>query len=1056
MKEAVISPSRSACPELASGGIMGEEVVAVSPAVVACGNPAKGGSGGLRGVEKQTKPIIVLKHTLILLLAFTTTLCHAQHYHLRNFTPQNGLGSSSVNHIFQDAKGFVWFANQMGGITRFDGSNLITLTTADGLINNDATYIANDRKGNLWIGTAAGVSVFNGSAFRNPAITDKTVYCIHASRQNTLWFATLGDGVIALDESGKKTAFTTANGLAHNSVFTITETADGALWFGHRKGIAVLRKGIITDFSNRFPEPDGNIFFCSFADQNGEVWFGSESGKVVIAKPGDVFVDFKLPAPFNKSFISGITRDQSGNLWFATANGLLKFDGTNFKIFNQQNGLSTDAVQAVMCDYENNIWVGTLTGGANLLSSEAFVRFGSKEGLTNKTVIQVNADGKTGRQFIATAEGLFIFSSNKIARASLPQELQAAYISAVSVDANGQLWLCVGDEVLMLGEQQQHFNIKKRWNTAGETEIISPQHILHDNLGNTWVATFGSGLLKFSGGQAQAFLSKNSSLPDDLLVIHLDAQGALWISTADARLFRLAQNTFSEVGLKELSNAQTWSMATSANVSLFLGTANAGVAVVQNGKVHFINAASGLNSNYITSLLWEEKTKTLWAGSEKGLNKIELNEKHEPKNIIAYTEREGFNAASVNSISKDNSGSLLLATVDGLWVLNPLLDKTKNYPAKLHLSSIRLFYEAVDWQRFSKAIDTSTQLPQSLSLPHRQNHLTFDMQALTTANARYTFILEGQDEKWSTSAFNKAITYTNLAPGSYIFKAKAITGINTFSENEISFAFTILPPWWSTWWFRLLVAATVFGALIFYIKWREHSLRQSNIRLEKTVQERTHELELTLAQKEVLLKQKMMLMKEVHHRVKNNLQSISSLLTLQGASLKDEAAKVAITETQNRVRSIALLHQRLYKTDDIETVDFKAFTEDLVKQLGNVFNSGQNKVNIKLNIPEISLLTDIAIPLGLMLNELLTNSFKYAFEDVEQPEISIELIKKEPNNIVIHYADNGKGIQKPNPLESPETLGLRLVNLLALQINAKVTYTSKPSSEFLIEFSSKR
>jgi two-component sensor histidine kinase len=327
--------------------------------------------------------------------------------------------------------------------------------------------------------------------------------------------------------------------------------------------------------------------------------------------------------------------------------------------------------------------------------------------------------------------------------------------------------------------------------------------------------------------------------------------------------------------------------------------------------------------------------------------------------------------------------------------------------------------------------------------------------------------LEGQDEEWSSPTTNNAITYSNIIPGlEYTFKAKAVNSEGVSSET-VSFSFTINPPWWSTWWFRSVVFVVAIGSLAAFVTAREKVLREQNLRLEETVKHRTLEIEhqkevveKTLSEKEGLLHEKEILLKEIHHRVKNNLQTISSMLMLQSAGLKDEEAKKAIAESQSRVRSIALVHQKLYQTDGLEKVELNAFVKDLAEQVKSIYRQQSQKVNIHWDIPHTFILIDAAIPLGLILNELLTNSFKYAFNDNSRGEIKMELkhsdnvaTDKNPNvkKVVLSYLDNGPGFDS-SEIDNPSTLGLRLIQLLSRQIGAVSEYCNSKGSEFIFRF----
>jgi two-component sensor histidine kinase len=247
------------------------------------------------------------------------------------------------------------------------------------------------------------------------------------------------------------------------------------------------------------------------------------------------------------------------------------------------------------------------------------------------------------------------------------------------------------------------------------------------------------------------------------------------------------------------------------------------------------------------------------------------------------------------------------------------------------------------------------------------------------------------------------------------------------------------------------------------IQENETIVRDQNIVLEETVKQRTKEIarqkeivEQTLEEKEELLNEKEVLLKEIHHRVKNNLQTISSILILQSAGLQDEEAKKAIAESQHRVRSIALVHQQLYQTDGVEKINLNTFIKDLSAQIKSVFHLPANQVSIEWNIPETNVSMDAAIPLGLIFNELLTNSFKYAFNGENKGEIKIELaylssdVPHSPSRKVqLRYWDNGKGFASDFKLEDSSTLGLKLIKLLSQQIGSTLQLRG---SEFVFNF----
>lgn len=199
------------------------------------------------------------------------------------------------------------------------------------------------------------------------------------------------------------------------------------------------------------------------------------------------------------------------------------------------------------------------------------------------------------------------------------------------------------------------------------------------------------------------------------------------------------------------------------------------------------------------------------------------------------------------------------------------------------------------------------------------------------------------------------------------------------------------------------------------------------------------------------LKDKEMLLKETHHRVKNNLQLISSLLELQAAGVEDETAKEALRKAQDRVLSIATVHSKLYGSTEDESIEFSAFVSDLFGRLDSAFGRGQHEIGFKNTIPIIHVPLNTVVLLGIILNELITNSYKHAFANIEQPAISIGF-EQSGNNYVLRYHDNGPGLGEGVFNAESGSLGLYLVRRLSKQLKGSAEYKYEAGSTFTITF----
>ena len=200
------------------------------------------------------------------------------------------------------------------------------------------------------------------------------------------------------------------------------------------------------------------------------------------------------------------------------------------------------------------------------------------------------------------------------------------------------------------------------------------------------------------------------------------------------------------------------------------------------------------------------------------------------------------------------------------------------------------------------------------------------------------------------------------------------------------------------------------------------------------------------------LEEKEMLLREIHHRVKNNLMVISSLLSLQSRYIKDEAYKNIFKESQNRARSMALIHELLYQSSDLKRINFGTFIKTLTNELFKIYIANQDLIELNIDVKE-EVMVDIntAIPLGLIVNELVSNSMKHAFPDGRRGEIKISF-KQLDYKYTLIVEDDGTGLPKGIDFKSTNSLGLRIVNSLTEQIDGELTLDNSMGSKFIIKF----
>jgi PAS domain S-box-containing protein len=204
---------------------------------------------------------------------------------------------------------------------------------------------------------------------------------------------------------------------------------------------------------------------------------------------------------------------------------------------------------------------------------------------------------------------------------------------------------------------------------------------------------------------------------------------------------------------------------------------------------------------------------------------------------------------------------------------------------------------------------------------------------------------------------------------------------------------------------------------------------------------------------EASLKEKEILLSEIYHRVKNNMQIIISLLGLQSRHVKEEKYREMFKESQNRILSMSLVHEKLYQSKDLTQIDFNEYVRDLIKGLFRSYGANKGNIVLKIDVKTILLGIDHAIPCGLIINELVTNSLKYAFPDRREGEIKVVLHPTEENMIELAVGDNGIGIPEDMDFKQTKTLGLHLVTMLAEnQLHGDITLNRSKGTEFIIKF----
>ena len=459
-------------------------------------------------------------------------------------------------------------------------------------------------------------------------------------------------------------------------------------------------------------------------------------------------------------------------------------------------------------------------------------------------------------------------------------------------------------------------------------------------------------------------------------------------------------------------------------------------------KIHFYSTKNGLPANLIYRIEQDEQTN-LWIGSNKGLIRFNTRD----STSLLFTEKDGLPDDEFDRISsyKASDGTMYFGGINGIAGFDPKM-------LNGYSDSLKIPFKIIGVTKFSavenKLIDCFWERKKSreIELLPGDKVLTIEFALLDFQQRvhRYAYKIIGFDKDWNYTE-EGSVRISGLPAGKYTLDIKAQLENGQWNKEEILLSVIVLKAFYMQWWFIVacIVVALLLGLWLFYYK--TNKLQSDKLLLENAVKIRTEELQKIVGEKELLLA-------EVHHRVKNNLQIISGLLQLQGATMEDITIKTAFKEGQSRINSIALIHQNLYEQETFGTIYFHTFIKGLVGKVAELFENGHRFIGFDIGEEKLLLDINTAVPLGLIVNELVTNAYKYLPEHKTDNFVSIYVTPQKNGEYMLQYRDNGPGLKAGINIKNPTTLGIELIKGLATQLGGRVEYSYQEGSIFTIYF----
>jgi ligand-binding sensor domain-containing protein/two-component sensor histidine kinase len=1082
----------------------------------------------------------------ILFFAFlcVAPLCAEHVPKLLNLSYTQGLSQNSVWSILRDRQGFMWFGTD-DGLNKFDGYTFKIYRhdkrDSTSLLHNTVRALLQDHTGLIWIGTSGGVNVLDPvtgrlTAYRyspdDPAgLSGELVTRMVEDNDGNIWVGTHMDGLCKFDRSAKKFKVFTGtlsepNTLPNNSVTALYADHEGVIWVGTVEGGISRYNASDETFTVYAPGKKGSGFpdasiYSFFEDSKGRFWVGTRRAEIFLfdRTTGRCTAYGQAATPQNENLDSltvlTICEDRSGRIVFGTFGGGLKFlDPVTGRVTVWRKdivnaaGLCSDQITSLYSDSLENLWIGTYTGGINKYDphGEHFQTFRNENPhftmLTDNNVRSLFRD-RHGNIWIGTMKGLNIMHPSTGVCEHYqndprnPYSLNENFVSAIYEDKQGTYWIGTRRGLHTFDPKTKRFKRYLAANSPGmRNDYIRQLH--EDRRGVLWIATL-DGLLTYDRA-AKKFTcytydpADSGSISNNNIRSICEARdGTLWFGTYGGGLdrFDCATGKFQHF-VHDPKNPNSISADLAAPVvedkegNIWTGTYAGGLNRLnpKTGVITVFTENDGLCNNTIFGIQ-VSAGGNLWISTNNGISCFDPS----TRLFKNYSTASGLQGEeyNLNSSFQDKDGTLFFGGTNGFNIFHPdkIYDNTVVPP--VYITGLNIFNRPYD-------SDTAVSIRKVVRLPYDQNSLSFDFVSLNYRKPelnQYKYILQGFDKEWSPATTARRASYTNLPPGTYVFKVIGSNNDGVWNNAGVSMCIVIAPPFWKTWWAYTsyaVILITLFVLIMMYVQRRERRkllmdqqrreaelIRQRNIKLKEAndeilrhqeiLRERSQQIEWTNAElkEEIVVRQrtedqlktalgeKEVLLKEIHHRVKNNLTIVGSLLSMQSDSVTDDNDRQLFHEAKSRVITMAQIHEKLYQSKNLADLEFGEYIRGVAAQLFHAYNNGN--ASLRISAEKVKFGVDTAIPCGLIINELITNSLKYAFPDGVPGMVFVELRTTPGQDYEVIVGDTGIGFPEGLDFRTTETMGMTLVRALVKQLNGTIELDSDRGAKFIIRFS---
>ena len=958
----------------------------------------------------------VLSGLLLLCLSETTTNALTAGQKLsqlgrQNWQTENGLPQNTVHKILQSWDGFLWLGTD-GGLVRFDGQRFATYTTQNtpGLKSNNIQDLVEDNSGNLWLSTPDGVARWKKGVVRAfttedglPAGRSWTLLC---DSSGTVWAAsgtglasfsgqrfvpgpTFDNGIQALGMDSSRSIWVCANG----SLSRLTANSGGGIRIGSHTGRV-----------------------RSFILVGGEVWLGTDHGVRVVG-PANKFAEYTTKEGLPNDRVTCLKRDRNGAVWVGTENGVARIQMGKVDTFPPNDSLSSDAIDSLFEDREGNVWIGGDTTGLTILRRLKFVTYSFREGGIDPQ-IRCILGTHDGTVWIGTdGGGLKHFKDGRFSEFTTAGGLSSNVVLALGEQANG---------ALLVGTPDGLNRVQKSAVSPVESARNLPEDFVRslytDRDGSLWVGT-RRGLSHISGEQVRIYTQADGLGSDTVGALLRDRHENLWIGTLHG-LSRL-DNT----GIRNFTVAQGLSgniitdLYEDEEGRLWIATQDGGLNSYSNGSFTSPPLSFGLPPAIYG--VTEDRHRNIWLAAKSGIFRVNKDGllRHSAQvpdswRAIAYGPSDGLRVSECSggghpAVWKTADGDIWFATARGAALLAADVNVLNRVPPAVAIETV--------------SIDDTALSPYEVNeISPGHTRISFEYAGLSfTApqKVEFKYKLDGFDQNWIEAGTRRVAYYTNLPPRSYRFRVIARNNDGFWNETGTSISIRVLPHFYQTWWFYVLLLCLAGLTSYALYLWR---LRQIKSRFDAVLAERNR------------------IAREIHDTLAQGFVGVSVQLELVSRFLHSsgEAAREHLDQARILVRSsLAEARQSIWelRSQQDGAQDFAARLTRLAQQ---VSETGPVRVQLEIHGEYRPLRRDVEDELFRICQEAIANAVRHS----GARQVGLDLTFG-PRKLRMTVSDNGIGFAGDVNSQGPEGhFGLKGMRERAERIHAALNIESKLGS----------